>query len=244
MPIRRSYHGDVIRGPSSQSSYFSQNIHDIRGFEPQKTLHPKQASIELSDYEMSFLRPMSAFRSAVARPNLSATPRARILTQVRFATQDYGSGEGNPAGESPEKQGKNPSEHIEHPGPPAPKVAQGKSPSPDESGSSSSDSQGTGESGVGPGGSGGKTGTAGGDGASEAGNDAGSKVNGAQPKILNENPPGEQDESVRQHNAEMEQRAEKAYEQVSNEDAKKDKAPPGFWSGEFEAAISLHTAQC
>ncbi|KAF2176634.1 hypothetical protein K469DRAFT_733660 [Zopfia rhizophila CBS 207.26] len=165
---------------------------------------------------MSFIRPSTMLRSTVLRPVLSTAPRARI--QARFASQDYGSGQGNPAGEKPQQQGKNPSEELEHPGPPPPKVGQRKSPSPNEKSSgkaqSSSESKGNRE---------GKETS----GASSKG------VKGTQPKILNENPPREHDESVKQHNEEMDQRAEKAHERVSNEDAKKDKAPPGYWSGEF-----------
>ncbi|KAF5848859.1 hypothetical protein GGP41_010003 [Bipolaris sorokiniana] len=75
---------------------------------------------------MSYFRPMSMLRSAALRPAaLSAAPRARV--QVRFATQDYGSGQGNPVGEAPQKQGENPSENLEHPGPEPPSVAKGKS---------------------------------------------------------------------------------------------------------------------
>jgi hypothetical protein len=167
---------------------------------------------------MSFLtRPASVLRTAAFRP-LAAAPRA--LQQVRFATQDYGSGAGNPAGERPEKQGQNPSENIEHPGPPPPKVAQGKSsssPNQDKqesqeqkSSSSSSASQSQSNSG-----------------ASKSGN------KGAQPKILNENPPTkeEQNEDVKKHNEDMENRTEKAHEQASNEDAKNDKVPKKFWAG-------------
>jgi hypothetical protein len=74
------------------------------------------------------------------RPALSTIPRAR--PQVRFATQDYGSGAGNPAGEKPEKQGANPSESLEHPGPAPPKVAKGQSSSsPNEDSSSSTSGQ-------------------------------------------------------------------------------------------------------
>lgn len=44
-----------------------------------------------------------------------------------------------------------------------------------------------------------------------------------EPKILNENPPagGRESEDVRRHNEELEQRAEKAHEKVSNEEAEK-----------------------
>lgn len=41
-------------------------------------------------------------------------------SRQNHAHQDYGSGAGNPAGEEPQKQGPNPSAHIEHPGPPPP----------------------------------------------------------------------------------------------------------------------------
>lgn len=155
------------------------------------------------------------FRAAALRPALSAAPRARL--QVRFATQDYGSGEGNPAGEKPEKQGKNPSENLEHPGPPPPKVAQGKTSHPDEQAPNKSQSGSTSEA------------SGGNEGKSSGGN---SKKGAPQPKILNEKPPAEESESVRQHNEEMENRAEKAHEQIDNEDAKNDKVHKGFWAGE------------
>jgi hypothetical protein len=165
---------------------------------------------------MSFLtRPTSVLRTAAFRPALAAVPRAR--QQVRFATQDYGSGAGNPAGEKPEKQGQNPSEHLEHPGPPPPKVAQGKSSSsPDQDSSSSQGSQQKSSA------------------SQSQSNDGASKSSnkGAQPKILNENPPTkEQNEDVRKHNEAMEHRTEKAHQQVSNEDAKNDKVPKKFWAG-------------
>ncbi|KAF2660459.1 hypothetical protein K491DRAFT_58457 [Lophiostoma macrostomum CBS 122681] len=173
---------------------------------------------------MSFLRSSAIFRPTALRPVFSAAPRARV--QARFASQDYGSGEGDPVGEKPQQQGKNPSEHLEHPGPPPPKVGQNKSSSPNEgsggeskSQSSSSESKGSSVE-------------------SEPTKKDVAGVKGAQPKILNENPPDEHDESVKQHNREMDNRAEKAFEQVSNEDAKKDKAPPGFWSGKFSFAIA------
>jgi hypothetical protein len=156
------------------------------------------------------------FRSAALRPALSIAPRARL--QVRFATQDYGSGEGNPAGESPQAQGKNNREDLEHPGPPAPKVAQSKGQQRQSSSQSQSDGAGS---------SGGQAPQ------SEGSSDSDKGTKGAQPKILNENPPSEseQNEDVRQHNEDMDNRAEKAHQQVSNKDAYKDKAPPKFWSG-------------
>lgn len=117
-------------------------------------------------------------------------------------------------GENPKQQGKRPYEELEHPGPPPPKVAQKQTQQSSSQPSSESQS---------------KDSSSGG---SSSGQSSGQKVKGAQPKILNENPPGEHDESVRQHNEEMDRRAEKAHMQVSNEDAQKDKVPPKFWSGE------------
>lgn len=42
---------------------------------------------------------------------------------------------------------------------------------------------------------------------------------------------------MKQHNKEMDQRAEKAHEQVSNEDAEKDKVPKSFWAGKSQPYI-------
>ena len=174
---------------------------------------------------MPFLRPVSLLRSA-ARP-AAVRPAFFARPQVRFATQDYGSGEGNPAGEKPQQQGQNPSENVEHPGPPPPKVARGQSSSSpnEDSGSSSGKSSSTSSE------SKPSEQSQSNDGASKTGAGDGKSVNGAQPKILNENPPATDSEDVKQHNREMDQRAEKAHEQVSNEEAEKDKVPKSFWSG-------------
>lgn len=171
---------------------------------------------------MSFLR-RAAVPGTMLRPVLSTAPRARI--QARYASQDYGSGAGNPAGEQPQKQGKNPSEELEHPGPPPPKVAQGKSPSPNEQSGSKPSS-----------GSGSKSGsTSKQDGLSRG---SSSKKGAPQPKILNEDPPDEKGEGVKEHNEEMDRRAEKAHERVTNTDAKKDKVNPKFWSGRSPRSVS------
>lgn len=167
---------------------------------------------------MSFVRYSTMSRWAILRPSLSMIPRVR--PQVRLAHQDYGSGEGDPAGENPQQQTnkKAKSTELEHPGPPPPKVGQKQS----QQSSSPSSSQKNSES---------QSKDSSGGGKASSGSSSGKGVKGAQPKILNANPPGEHDEAVRQHNEEMDNRAEKAHEQVSNEDAKKDKVPPGFWSG-------------
>lgn len=169
---------------------------------------------------MTLLRPVSLLRSA-ARP-AAIRPALFARPQVRFATQDYGSGEGNPAGEKPQQQGQNPSEDVEHPGPPPPKVARGQSSSSPNEDSGSSSSKSTSSS---------SSQSQSNDGASKSGSGNGKSVNGAQPKILNESPPANESEDVKQHNKEMEQRAEKAHEQVSNEEADKDKVPKSFWAG-------------
>ncbi|KAF2644581.1 hypothetical protein P280DRAFT_465883 [Massarina eburnea CBS 473.64] len=155
---------------------------------------------------MSFLRPSTMLR---LRPAIPTAPRTCM--KLRYSTQDYGSGDGNPAGENPQAQGRG-REDLEHPGPPPPKVAQkGSSSSPKTSGKSDAASQ------------------------KSSGKDKGESAKGKpEPKILNENPPSKENESkdVRSHNEEMDNRAERAHEQVSNEDAKNDKVPSKFWSGQ------------
>jgi hypothetical protein len=175
-------------------------------------------SIDYDQFIMSLLRPATMFRPLAFRRVLSAAPRAS--GQVRWATQDYGSGAGDPKGENPQQQGKNPSEHLEHPGPAPPKVAQGKSSdSPNEQQASSNKSSQSSES----------------SGSGSGKESSGKGVKGAQPKILNENPPSEDSPDVKAHNKEMENRAERAHEQVSNADAEKDKVPAGYWSGTSNA---------
>ena len=170
---------------------------------------------------MSFMRPMSLLRSAALRPATRVASIAR--PQVRFATQGYGGGDGSPAGEKPQQQGASQSESLEHPGPPPPKVARGQSsssPNNNDTKSSSSSSSSADQSQ-----------SKSNDGASKSGD--GQSVKGARPKILNENPPATESADVKQHNEEMKHRAEKAHEQVSNEDAGKDKVPKSFWAGEY-----------
>jgi hypothetical protein len=156
-------------------------------------------------HSMSFLtRPASMLRSVALRPALSAAPRAR--QQVRWGTSDYGSGAGNPAGEKPEKQGANPSEGLEHPGPAPPDVAKGKSSSSPNEDSSKDTSQKSSKS---------------------------SSNKGAQPKILNEKAPPEEEQSddVKQHNKDMENRTETKHKQASDEDTKDEKVSKKYWAG-------------
>ncbi|KAF2678427.1 hypothetical protein K458DRAFT_394968 [Lentithecium fluviatile CBS 122367] len=181
---------------------------------------------------MSFLRPSTMLRSAALRPALSIAPRARL--QIRFATQDYGSGEGNPAGEDPQAQGTNSKKarEMEHPGPDAPKAAQSKGQQSQSSSPSQSEGSTSGSNASRKDGSGGTS-------------NRGTK--GAQPKILADNPPaeGEQNEEVRQHNQEMDSRAERAYQQIDNRDAYKDKEPSQFSKGMSPVvAIGHQTDEC
>ena len=160
----------------------------------------------------------------------TASPWARM--QLRFATQDYGSGDGNPAGEKPREQGQRGREDLEHPGPPPPKAAKNKSGS-SSSPSSSADSKSgsSGDSGNGKAAS--KKESSDSDSSTSKGT---AKGNGKpRPKILDSDAPTkgeEQSEDVKQHNREMEQRAERAHEQASGEDVEKDKVSKEFWSGE------------
>lgn len=171
---------------------------------------------------MAFLQPASLLRSA-ARP-AAVRPAYFARPQVRFATQDYGSGDGNPAGEKPQQQGQNPSEGLEHPGPSPPKVAKGQSSSSpnEDSGSSSTKSSSSSMP---------SEQSQSNDGASKTGRGNGESVNGAQPKILNASPPATESEDVKQHNEEMEHRAKKAHEQVNKEELEKDRVPKSFWAG-------------
>lgn len=198
---------------------------------------------------MSFLRPRSMLRSVALRPAaLSAAPRARL--QVRFATADYGSPDGNPAAEKGQTQGQNASENLEHPGPPPPKVAEGKSSSSPDSDDKSSGGGGDNSSPKKSSSSSSSKGSSSGKREfststrrwaveepavkeAKANKPSKSDMKKAQPKILNENPPtkGEETEDVKKHNEEMDNRAEQAHEKVPNEDASKDKVPSEFWKG-------------
>ncbi|KAF2799558.1 hypothetical protein K505DRAFT_321045 [Melanomma pulvis-pyrius CBS 109.77] len=140
---------------------------------------------------MSLLR-TTMFRSPALR-SVRAAPASASRIQARFATQDYGSGKGDPAGEKPQEQGTNPKSHLEHPGPEAPKVGGG-----------------------GGGGSGGKSSSSqteksSGQGKAEGSNEGKGKP---QPKILNESPPEKESESTRKHNEEMDQRHNRPHEQM------------------------------
>ncbi|KAK7177564.1 hypothetical protein PSPO01_16390 [Paraphaeosphaeria sporulosa] len=172
---------------------------------------------------MAPLRPVSLLRSATLRLAGRVAPRCQPV-QARLAHQDYGSGKGNPASEKPQLQGKTPRENLECPGSPPPKVAHsqwshspnatqyppssGRSPSQ----TSPSSSEESNKSAVSRGQQSRPN-----DGATKQGSrneEDEQSIKGAQSKIQDDNPPtGNRNEDVRQHNAEMEQRAERAHEQ-------------------------------
>lgn len=132
---------------------------------------------------MSFLR-SSIARSAVFRPT---TTRPFHSAPTLRAQADYGSGDGHPAAEKPQQQGKNPREDLEHPGPKSPASGKGNASS------------------------GGKS--SGGDGKKAVETDKDVKgVKGAKPKIHSEGAPKEQSADVKRHNEEMNERADKAHE--------------------------------
>ncbi|KAL1589132.1 hypothetical protein WHR41_02065 [Cladosporium halotolerans] len=155
---------------------------------------------------MPFLRVNSLRQfQAIGAPALRTQRAAFSILPRAQATSDYGSGKGDPKGENPNQQGPNPSADKEHPGPPPPKEGQGSGSTPTKGGSQSSNS----------------------------GQQSKGTQNDAKPKILSTNPPTEENapQDVREHNEQMDQRAEKASNKVSNEDAKKDKVSKDFWKG-------------
>jgi hypothetical protein len=182
---------------------------------------------------MHFLTHSTAL-SASMRRSLPRNPSTFVATiQRRHATQDYGSGEGDPKGQQPQDQGANPSADKEHPGPPPPKAGEGSGSSPTKGTS---------------------------DGHSKAKQDIPSNqkrsfstvrsmwaeskpknTKGLRPKILSESPPPpeQEPEGVKEHNKDMENRHEKAHVRISNEDAEKDKVSPEFWTGTFHPCFSF-----
>ncbi|PVH94835.1 hypothetical protein DM02DRAFT_660713 [Periconia macrospinosa] len=179
---------------------------------------------------MSFLRLRPLTRTIRAA---TTTPRAPATTtflqqqqQLRFATQDYGSGEGNPIAENPQAQGQRGREDLEHPGPPPPKVARARGESSSSSNTSSSSSTSSNSSNTSP---------------SASQSQKGEGKGKAQPKILRDDTPTnkeDQSEDVQRHNREMEGRAERAFERVDDGDGSAagkqggEKVEKGFWGGQ------------
>lgn len=203
---------------------------------------------------MSTLR--QSLGSTLVRPFLRTAPRSTLpLSAQRLASSDYGSGTGDPVGDNPLQQGVNPSADLEHPGPPPPKVGQGSGSTPTKGtaeGHSGAQNQGqvtsTSASGIGKGGQ--QQGQQGQQGQQQkrgfstaararSEEDKSREVRGAKPTILAAGPPPAEEQSadVREHNRQMDNRAEQAHGKVDGEDAEKDKVDPKFWSGEFAAVL-------
>lgn len=158
---------------------------------------------------MYFIRATSLRQfQAIATPALrtqraafSALPRAQ-------ATSDYGSGKGDPKGENPQEQGANPSADLEHPGPPPPKQGEGSGSGPTKGGKETSNS------------------------GNSSKQSKGTQSDKPQPKISNPNPPSEGESAeVREHNKQMDQRAETASNKASSKDQEKEKVGKNFWKG-------------
>ena len=161
---------------------------------------------------------MSSFRISPIFRQLSRAPRSsslntqhisRPLFQSRlYAQQSYGGGGGDPKGEAPQEQGHNPSEHLEHPGPPSPAdKGKGKGEAPPESQPKpepKSEPKST------------------------------SKSSGAQPKIHSgDAATHEHSEETKAHNEDMKKRHDRAHEGSKNEEDENHRVDKGFWSGMF-----------
>lgn len=87
--------------------------------------HTKHLLLLILQLNMSTMRStLSLCHSAARLSRFQSSHRALSSNSRAFAQQDYGSGSGDPKGEKPGEQGKNPREDMEHPGPPAPDVGQ------------------------------------------------------------------------------------------------------------------------
>lgn len=137
------------------------------------------------------------------------------IQQNRFAHESYGGGEGNPKGEAPQQQGSNPSAEKEHPGPPPPTEGQGKGGGPTKATESGHNTEENTSS-------------------SSRGRNA---VDGAQPKILNQNAPIEESEDVKQHNAEYAKRHDRT--NSTGGDQADQKVDPKFWSGRLQLILTV-----
>ncbi|KAL6718969.1 hypothetical protein ACLMJK_003204 [Lecanora helva] len=162
---------------------------------------------------MARIQSLPVFRSLhPTRSPLRTNVSLRYAQQCRlYAGSSYGGGEGDPKGETPQKQGSNPSADLEHPGPAPPDVGQGTGGGPTKKGAQGHNTQQNASS-SGRGASGGSGG----------GND------GPQPKIHKHEAPGEEhhNEEVRKHNEEARKRHDRAEEKSPD---KEDKVHKGFW---------------
>jgi hypothetical protein len=184
----------------------------------------------------------SPFTARAVRP--AQTTTSSIAR--RFASSDYGSGDGNPVGENPQDQGPSRSSQIEHPGPSAPDVGQGQSgstPTKEGPGGSTYSSGKGGSTGKEANESGGVS-KSGNDGKTQSGestpekseSDKGStqSKNGAQPKLNTEPPKVENQKEVDEHNADVSRRSQGS---KLKKEEKSDEVGKGFWAGKWTTLI-------
>lgn len=160
---------------------------------------------------MSAIRASLFAPASVLRPVVGATSRSAAYTQHRLAHQDYGSGQGDPAGEKPNEQSTSEkAREAEHPGPEPPKVGQENSKK--QSGQSQKSAGG---------------------GESSQGKSKGKGASAAEPKILVDKMPETLSDSAVQHNKEMENRADRANMKPENDGTEGgEKVEKGYWTGE------------
>lgn len=180
---------------------------------------------------MSFAARALRLRSTtlLSRPRTITSPITKA-TSARFASSDYGSPGHKDDPAAGEQKTPNPSADKEHPGPPPPKPGQGTG------GATKADSQGHNTStqqsdkrpsvGNAPTQPSGKKGYATNNYKPPKGD-----TKNAEPKILNESPPSDDQapEDVKKHNAEFEGRAERPAERVKQDEIEDDKVNKGFW---------------
>ena len=152
---------------------------------------------------VSFFRPLTTSRLPSTRSSFSAFQQQRS-----YASQSYGSGQGDPKGERPQEQGANPSAEQEHPGPPPPDVGKNTGGGPTKAGADGHNTQDAPSKG-----SGGQSG-------------ASQSSGPPQPKILSENTPTEESDEVKAHNEDMAKRHDRANAEV---DGQGDTVEKGFW---------------
>lgn len=158
----------------------------------------------------------SSFLRSFATSRASVRPASFALRQPRFyASQSYGSGQGDPKGENPQEQGSNPSAEKEHPGPPPPDVGKNTGGGPTKAGSEGHNTQENSSSS-------GSSSSSSGSGQSGASQSSG----GPQPKIHSENIPAEESDDVKAHNEDMGKRHDRANAEV---DDKGQTVGKGFW---------------
>jgi len=169
---------------------------------------------------MSFIRATSLRQfQAIGTPALRVQRAAFSAIPRVQATSDYGSGKGDPKGENPQDQGANPSADLEHPGPPPPKEGEGSGAGPTKGGKETSNS-----------------------GSSSKQSKGTQNADKPQPKISNPNPPSEGESAeVREHNKQMDQRAETASNKASSKEQEKDKVGKDFWKGKCSSVHFLVT---